>query len=304
MNLQINCLNSHNILQISPFCDKLNLGDIMFVYSDKKIMFHHSIDNHPMNLEANLAAPKAHNRNEIFYFISGKASYFVEGTVYKLVPGSVMVMRSGEFHKIIIEEDVPYERMALHFDANIINSIDQRGILSEPFLNRPLGVGNLYSSNDIRISHIYECLKSIDSSPDDEEMRRIAITSNLFAILYEIKLAFGERGNQKNSSRVVKSLVGEIIDYINMNLSSELSLDLLSERFFISKNHLNRIFKVATGVTVWEYIKLKRLILARNSILAGSSAIVACQSSGFNDYSAFYRAYKEHFGVSPKNIQK
>jgi len=78
---------------------------------------------------------------------------------------------------------------------------------------------------------------------------------------------------------------------------------LLSERFFISKNHLNRVFKNATGVTVWEYIKLKRLIMARNSIFSGTPAIIACQSSGFNDYSAFYRAYKERFGVSPKNIQ-
>ena len=43
--------------------------------------------------------------------------------------------------------------------------------------------------------------------------------------------------------------------------------------------------------------------MARNSILSGSSAIAACQSSGFNDYSAFYRAYKEKFGVSPKNLQ-
>lgn len=275
----------------------------MFVYSDEKIMFHHSIDMHPMNLEANLAAPRAHNRNEILYFISGRASYLVEGSVYKLVPGSIMIMRSGEMHKIVIEDDQPYERMALHFDVDIMNLIDKNGRLSEPFNNRPLGVGNMYSSNDIRIGHIYECLKSIDSSPEDNEMRRIAITSNLFAILYEIKLAFDERANKKFSNRPVQSLTGEIIAYINANLSAELSLDMLSEKFFISKNHLNRIFKNATGVTVWEYVKLKRLIMARNSILSGNSAISACQSSGFNDYSAFYRAYKERFGVSPKNNQ-
>lgn len=275
----------------------------MFVYSDEKIMFHHSIDVNPMNLEANLDAPRAHNRNEVLYFISGRASYLVEGVVYKLVPGSIMIMRSGEMHKIIIEDNQPYERMALHFDAEIMNLIDKSGVLAEPFENRPLGVGNLYTSNDIRIGHIYECLKSIDSSPEDNEMRRIAITSNLFAILYEIKLAFDERVNKKSSNKPVQSLTSEIIAYINANLSSELSLDMLCEKFFISKNHLNRIFKIATGVTVWEYVKLKRLIMARNSILAGSSAISACQSSGFNDYSAFYRAYKERFGVSPKSNQ-
>ena len=120
-----------------------------------------------------------------------------------------------------------------------------------------------------------------------------------------IKTAFDKRTkNQSSYGKPVQLLSNEILAYINSNLSRELSLDLLSKRFFISKNHLNRIFKIATGVTVWEYVKLKRLIMARNSILTGSSAIEACQNSGFNDYSAFYRAYKERFGVSPKGNQK
>ena len=277
----------------------------MFGYIDEKIHFHHSIDEHPNKAKINEEPSHAHKRNAIFYFISRRASYLVEGTVYKLIPGSIMIMRSGEFHKIIIDEDLPYERMALHFDSDLSFPIDNEKRLLTPFENRELGVGNFFSPNDIRIGHIYECLKSIDSSQNEPEMRRIAITSNLFAILYEIKHAFDERSrNQEGQVNPSQSLSNEIISYINANLSGELSLDLLSERFFISKNHLNRIFKASTGVTVWEYIKLKRLILARNSILSGSSAISACQNSGFNDYSAFYRAYKERFGVSPKHLQK
>ena len=276
----------------------------MFGYYDEKIHFHHSIDEHPKSEKFNDKPPHAHKRNEIFYFISGRASYLVEGNVYKLVPGSIMIMRSGEFHKIIIEDDQPYERMALHFDADLSLPIDNDKILLTPFNDRDLGVGNYFSPSDIRIGHIYDCLKSIDSAPEESEMRRLAITSNLFAILYEIKTAFNERiTNPEMPVKPVKQLSNEIIAYINANISSELSLDSLSERFFISKNHLNRVFKNATGVTVWEYIKLKRLIMARNSILSGASAIAACQSSGFNDYSAFYRAYKERFGVSPKHIQ-
>jgi len=276
----------------------------MFGYYDEKIHFHHTVDEHPKSKNFNEKPPHAHKKNEIFYFISGRASYLVEGNVYKLVPGSIMIMRSGEFHKIVIEDDQPYERMALHFDADLSLPIDNNNILLSAFEDRELGVGNYFSPSDISIGHIYDCLKSIDLAPEESEMRRIAITSNLFAILYEIKLAFDKRiKNQESQAKPVRQLSNEIISYINANISRELSLELLSERFFISKNHLNRIFKNATGVTVWEYIKLKRLIMARNSILSGSSAIAACQSSGFNDYSAFYRAYKERFGVSPKQIQ-
>ena len=290
-------------MQISTFCDKIKSGDTMFGYSDEKIIFHHSFDDHPLELKYNDDSPSAHDRYEIYYLISGRVSYLVEGNVYKLVPGSIMIMRSGEFHKVIIEEDSAYERMSIQFDDELISLVDSECRLLAPFNDRELGQGNLFAPNEIRIGHIYECLKSIDSSPDEEEMRRIAITANLLAILYEIHYAFEKRQKSHQSPKTVKSLSGEIIAYINANLTSELSLDMLSERFFISKNHLNRIFKSSTGITVWEYVKLKRLIMARNSILAGSTAIVACQNSGFNDYSAFYRAYKEHFGCSPKSAQ-
>ena len=276
----------------------------MFIYSDEKIHFHHSYDEHPKSMKFNEDPPHAHKRNEIFYFISGRASYLVEGNIYKLVPGSIMIMRSGEFHKIIIEDDVPYERVSLHFPAELSVCIDNSGSLMTPFEKRTLGVGNFYSPNDIRIDHIYECIKSMDFNTEDKKFQRLAVISNLFAILFEIKTAFDKRlKNHDTYGKPVQQLSNEILSYINANISKELSLDLLSERFFISKNHLNRIFKNATGVTVWEYIKLKRLILARNSILSGASAISACQSSGFNDYSAFYRAYKERFGVSPKQNQ-
>ena len=277
----------------------------MFTYFDEKIHFHHSYDEHPQNKNFNENPPHAHKRNEIFYFISGRASYLVEGNIYKLVPGSIMIMRSGEFHKIIIEEDMPYERVSLHFDAELSAGIDNSEVLLTPFEKRELGIDNYYSPSDIRTGHIYECLKSMDFTTEDKELQRLAITSNLFAILYEIKTAFDKRvKNHDSHGKPVQLLSNEILAYINANLSSELSLDMLSKRFFISKNHLNRIFKIATGVTVWEYVKLKRLIMARNSILTGSSAIEACQNSGFNDYSAFYRAYKERFGVSPKGNQK
>lgn len=271
----------------------------MFSYSDENLNFHHSINLNTADIADKNKSVHAHKQNEIFYFLQGKASYLVEGHIYKLVPGSIMIMRSGEFHKVQILSDAPYERMALHFDDSILKTIDPEHKLLEPFYNRPLGVGNYFSPNSIKGGRIYECLKSIDSSPDDDEMRRIAISANLYAILYEIKIAYIEK-EKENVNKRENTLAGEIIAYINANLASDLSLDILSSKFFISKNHLNRIFKAASGITVWEYVKLKRLLFARASILDGVSAATACENSGFKDYSAFYRAYKKQFGASPR----
>jgi transcriptional regulator GlxA family with amidase domain len=90
-----------------------------------------------------------------------------------------------------------------------------------------------------------------------------------------------------------------VISYINANLSSALSLDLLGKEFFLSKSHLNRLFKEATGTSVWEYVIRKRLLLARSLIRSGMNAGTAALQAGFCEYSTFYRMYKTHFSNSP-----
>ena len=94
---------------------------------------------------------------------------------------------------------------------------------------------------------------------------------------------------------------GELVNFINRHLSDNLSLEILSNHFYLSKSQLNRIFKVGTGTSIWEYILLKRLMGARNLIKSGVGVVKASQQFGFSDYSAFYRAYKKHYNVSPKS---
>ena len=92
----------------------------------------------------------------------------------------------------------------------------------------------------------------------------------------------------------------EVITYINEHLSEELSLELLSGHFYLSKPQLSRRFKQMTGTSIWEYIIIKRLMQARRLIRSGEQVMIAAQQCGFRDYSAFYRAYKGRYGRSPQ----
>ena len=60
-----------------------------------------------------------------------------------------------------------------------------------------------------------------------------------------------------------------------------------------------RLFKSQTGTTVHAYVRQKRLMHAARLIREGTPAAKAAAESGFGDYSAFHRAFKESFGVSP-----
>lgn len=131
-----------------------------------------------------------------------------------------------------------------------------------------------------------------------EGERRTAILINFYALLGQLFSAFSVKRSEAFGAE--KSPALETANYINEHLFEELSVRSLSDKFYMSVSQLNRLFKKATGFSIWEYIVNKRLAAARNLIKENTPATRACAECGFNDYSSFYRLYLKKFGVSPK----
>ena len=91
-----------------------------------------------------------------------------------------------------------------------------------------------------------------------------------------------------------------VYDYISTHLKDPLSVSDLAATFFMDKNTLTRQFKLATGMTPAECIRRKRLDAARTMISHGASITESCHECGFSDYSAFYRAFRQAYGISPR----
>ena len=264
----------------------------IYEYADANFVYHHSIDDAPRPEEYPM---HAHDTHELFYFISGHGSYLVEGNPYPLRPGDIMLMRAWETHKLQIQSDRPYERRALSFRDEAVRHMEGGERLLEPFLNRGLGSRNLYTAAELHGSCVAACFESMERLAVKGEAA-LAFSSFLYPILCEIRDRFLERGPEPQRP---PDLTAEIVEYINLHLCDELSLSSISSRFYISKTHLNRLFRQAIGSSVWEYIQIKRLMLCRSKIAGGMPAVTASAQCGFHDYSAFYRAYRKLFHAAP-----
>lgn len=266
----------------------------LFEYIDESLFCHHSLDFSPDPADFYM---HAHERMELLLFISGDACCYVEGSEYAVEPYDVLIMRAAEVHRTQIISPAPYERIAVHFSSALIRSVDPEGLLLRPFTERTLGHLNHYSGNLIRSCALRDALEGLDSSASGERARLRVITA-LLSLLSEISEVF-ESSIESGISVRHEGVAAQIIEYINANLFGEISLDKISRHFYMSQSQLNRIFGKATGSSVWEYIRIKRLLAARERILAGERASVACTLCGFRDYSSFYRAYKARFGHAP-----
>ena len=95
-------------------------------------------------------------------------------------------------------------------------------------------------------------------------------------------------------------LIDDIFSYINNHITEEISLDDLEREFYVSKFHISREFKKATGITLHRYIVKAKLDLCKKLIEEGNTIIDVAHICGIGSYNNLFRAFKKEFGITPK----
>jgi len=264
----------------------------LFSYRDKELYSHHTIDHTPIPENFSM---HAHELMEIYFFISGKGSYLVEGTQYPLQPNDILIMRAAETHTLTISPDEPYERIAIHFSPALLTGVDPDLRLLRPFLDRPLGHMNHYPAEkdpDGRLRAAFTGFR-FEEVPDV----RLNLIARLLLFLTTLDGQYEQAGMHHMPAQGLQS---QLVAYVNEHLFDDISLQTVADSFYRSRSQISRVFQQATGSPLWEYVTLKRLMAARAMIQRGETAYTACISCGFSDYSSFFRAYRSHFGHPPK----
>ncbi len=264
---------------------------VLFSYRDSEIYIHHSIDEQP---EPEGFSMHAHEWMEIIYFLSVEGSYLVEGNHYPLSSHDILITRSAETHKLVVNPEKPYERIVIHFSSSLLSAVDPEQTLLRPFLERPLGQQNLYPSTDLLSKKLRTAFTdfTFDHLPD--------IRLNLFARLLLFLTTLNGIYEQAGHRTAPGSFPNQLITYVNEHLFEPISVQSIADHFYLSRSQISRVFMQATGSSLWEYVTIKRLLAARARLQRGESAGNTCIACGFSDYSAFFRAYRAHFGHSPK----
>lgn len=260
-------------------------------YLDEDLHFLHSYDANPNPSDFK---SHTHEKCEVYYFIAGKGKYHIEGSEYPLTSGDILIMRSTESHYIEIDPRYPYERIAVHFNEKLLRDLDSDNKLLSVFYDREAGKDNLFTSNDFKTDDFKLYLRNMTYASRDQ---RLQILMSLLPLLNEL---YNASVNRSDNTTQPESNAYRIIRYVNDHLDEELSLDTICKEFYISKPQLCRIFKRATGSTVWEYVTVKRLMAAQRLIRSGIAVTEAARKCGFGDYTTFYRAYRKQFGETPK----
>lgn len=95
----------------------------------------------------------------------------------------------------------------------------------------------------------------------------------------------------------------EMLTYIDENFSKKITLDMLAKQFGFSKNYICNLFSKYYNSSLTCYLTEKRMSLSKELLKDKDKLLkdIALEC-GYSEYVHFYKVFKEHYGISPKEM--
>jgi len=246
----------------------------------------------------------SHNYIEILYCrTSVGVEYLIGSDRYRLQKGDIVYVPPGVSHRPILPEKLtaPYERDVLWVSTEFMDTI-MRMYPDETVSQRDHSV-------PVRTAGTrWEFLGDLFRTGVLEEEQKkpgweAAVMGNTLMLFAHMKRIYMER-----SAGTMKAEKPELLDriaaHIERNYMRHITIDDLARQFYVSNSTISHLFKQKMGVSLYRYITQRRLIAAKSLIPKKIPMEEIAAQVGFADYSTFYRAFKQEYGISPRQFSQ
>ncbi len=263
-------------------CLKTHTFSIAHLYNEEKTMDMH-----------------IHDCYELYYSISGGKQFLIDNKFYPIESGDLFIINQYESHKLTQVDSHIHERIVISIYPDYVKKLSTpQTDLDHCFTSRPPHFTHRISLNKEQQNRFLYYVDRIISA--DGYAHDILEQAAFLQLLVLINTASSASEKTETSASKYNHQVEDILAYINQNISQPLTIEQLSEHFYLSQSYICRIFKSATSTTINKYITARRISIAKSLLNEGVSISEAYERSGFTDYSNFFKAFTKAVGVSPK----
>ena len=243
----------------------------------------------------------SHDYYELYFFEEGAVTMVIDEKPYPLRQGDVILIPPGVSHRAqLTDGEKPYRRFVFWVSQPFLAVLEGRSPAYGYLLRRAEDRGryvyrfDLPTFNAIR-TRLFTLLDEIHA---DRFAKEAAITLCISELLLFLGRTVHEQEQRRNRKEQL-SRYEAIARYVDQHLDEPLSLDALAKQFYLSKFYLVHLFRENTGLSVHQYLLKKRLAACCDAMQGGAAVGEVCRQWGFGDYSAFYRAFRKEYGMSP-----
>ena len=261
-----------------------------------------------------------HDFIEIVYVYDGKGYHIYNNVTYPVSKGELYIINSRTPHCFYPTDKSNSEHLVVYnlcFLPEFISSINIHlpilVELTDIMLYKSLYPDEIIYSPDLKLSgsmrteieQLYEkmYLEFTSKGINYVELLRLSLCERLLKIH-----RFYRQNHASPESAVIKyrhQLIPDCIQYLRENYSKKVTIEELSNNFFLSKSYLSSLFKKATGSGVVEYLQHIRIERACELLTNTTLSITEISTQvGYTDYRFFNKSFKKITGVTAHEYRK
>ena len=240
-----------------------------------------------------------HEFCKLVLLVSGQGEYTIEDRHYVLRAGDILLIGNGQIHRPEFVTGLEYERIIFYISPKFLSKQSTEECNLERIFDGTLG--HVLRLEEQKFKKVFILAEQLEAEIKKDSFGKSVLCNSL---LLQLLVSLGRYRSKGQLQKAEHQLVSDervrrMLFFIENHLSEEISVEYLSEQFYISRYHLMRLFKKETGQSLYNYLTERRLFLARELIRKGVSATESCFQAGFGSYSSFTRAYGKRFGTTP-----
>ena len=245
----------------------------------------------------------AHDFFEMLYCRNpAGVEYLMGAERYRLQKGDIVFIPPGISHCPILPERMPepYRRDVIRMSRDFmlkvfsLNVDEEPDTVAEPFLLRTSGTRWEYLGD-----WFHQGIIEAEEQQHGWELALIGNTTKLMVYLYR---AFTAQSTAPMKAEKPE-LLDQVLEYIEQHLHEKITLAEVAHHFYVSQSTITQTFRNKLGLSFYRCVTQARLIAAKRLIEGDQSLESIAEAIGFSDYSAFYRAFKQEYGVSPRQYR-
>ena len=239
----------------------------------------------------------------LFCHSASDVEYLVGTERYRLQKGDVVLIPPGISHRPLLPDHMaePYRRDVLWISTEMMEQVEQL-VPQEARMNAM--ESRLLRTAGTRWEFIGELFRhGVREFEAQEAGWEEIVLGNTIQLLVYLRRAVRDR-----SAAPLKAEKPELLDqalaYIEAHLAEKITLGDIAKHCWVSQSTITQTFRNKLGVSFYRCVTQRRLIAAKTLIIEGAPLESVGRKVGFSDYSSFYRAFKQEFGISPRQFRK
>lgn len=241
-----------------------------------------------------------HESYELYYMNSGTRLYFINDKTYEVPQGSLVHIDRHLLHKTL-DTGQEHSRILIGFHPGFLNFEGNEDFFESIFKKHPITTFTLAAQHRVE-ELIHRMIYEANSS---NPYCLVAIRAYLIELLLLTSRYIQNEGEQQTCPSKTEEKVQEILGYLQKNYQNPITLDLLSEEFYMSRYYISRLFKKETGFTIIEYLHSIRVLQAQKLLRESSIKIIQiAEQTGFSNVSNFGKVFRAITGQTPMEYRK